>query len=131
MLSLCKQIKSVLKSRRLQSHFLHNVDDIVLIKDDISRGCWKVGRVVSLVFSLDGCVRSAKVALSSGRVIARPLNLFFSNRSMREHSESHENYEQQPSVSSKHESSNLRTMRTAAKRAKGKVKQILSRPIRM
>ena len=66
----------MLKSRRIQIHFSPNVDDIVLIKDDIPRGCWKVGRMVSLVFSLDGCVRSAKVALSSERVIARPLNLF-------------------------------------------------------
>ena len=50
---------------------------MVLIKDNVLRGCWKVGKVVSLVSSLDDCVRSANVSLSSGRVIARPLNLLY------------------------------------------------------
>lgn len=126
LLSLRERTQSVLKSRRIQSHFSPNVDEFVLIKDDIPRGCWRVGRVVSLVFSLDGCVRSAKVALSSGRVIARLLNLLFPIDVCKNTSESRENCEQQPSVSSKHESSNLRTMRTAAKQAKEKIKQILS-----
>ena len=126
LLSLRERTQSVLKSRQIQSHFSPNVDDIVLIKDDIPRGCWRVGTVVSLVFSLDGCVRSAKVALSSGRVTARPLNLLFPVEVCKNTSESRENCEQQPSVSSKHESSNLRKMRTAAKQAKEKIKQVLS-----
>lgn len=126
LLSLRERTQSVLKSRQIQSHFSPNIDNIVLIKDDIPRGCWRVGTVVSLVFSLDWCVRSAKVALSSGRVIARPLNLLFPVEVCKNTDESRENCEQQPSVSSKHESSNLRKMRTAAKQAKEKIKQVLS-----
>ena len=77
MLSLCERTHNVLKSRRIESKYSPKVDDVVLIKDNVPRGCWKVGKVVSLVSSLDSCVRSAKVALSSGRVIARPLNLLY------------------------------------------------------
>ena len=131
LLSLGEQTQSVLTSRQIQSHLTPDVDDIVLIKEGIPRGCWRVGTVVSLVFSLDGCVRSAKVALSSGRVIARPLNLLFLVEVSKNMAESRENCEQQPSVSSKHESSNLRKMRTAAKQAKEKIKKSFIRLINM
>ena len=77
LLSLRERTQSVLKSRRIESYYSTKVDDVVLIQDNVPRGCWKVGKVVSLVSSLDGCVRSAKVSLSSGRVIARPLNLHY------------------------------------------------------
>ena len=49
----------------------------MLIKDDLSRGCWRLGKLLSLVTSRDGQIRSAKVSLCSGRVIARPLNLLY------------------------------------------------------
>ena len=77
LLSLRGRTQSTLKFRRIQSQFSPSVDDVVLIKDDIPRGCWRVGKVLRLVTSRDGCVRSAKVALPSGRVIARPLNLLY------------------------------------------------------
>ena len=49
----------------------------MLIKDEIPRGCWKIAKIESLVCSRDGEIRSAKVRLSSGRVIGRPLNLLY------------------------------------------------------
>ena len=43
----------------------------------MSRGCWKLAKVISLVSSHDGHKRSAKVRISSGRVLVRPLNLLY------------------------------------------------------
>ena len=126
LLSLRERTQSVLKSRRIESYYSPKVDDVVLIKDNVPRGCWKVGKVVSLVSSLDGCVRSAKVYLSSGRVIARPSNHFYPLEVCEGASDPTESNEKQPSVPSKEESTNRRKIRTAAKRAKEKIKQMLS-----
>ena len=38
---------------------------------------WKLGRLVQLIHSNDGEIRSAKVVLSSRKVISRPLNLLY------------------------------------------------------
>ena len=126
LLSLRERTQSILKSRRIESYYSPKVDDVVLIKDNVPRGCWKVGKVVSLVSRHDGCVRSAKVSLSSGRVIARPLNLLYPLEVCEGASEPTESNEKQPSVSSKEESKKQRKIRTAAKRAKKKIKQMLS-----
>ena len=99
---------------------------MVLIKDNVPRGCWKVGKVVGLVSSLDGCVRSAKVSLSSGHVIVCPLNLLYPIEVCEGASEPTESNEKQPSVPSKEEPTNQRKIRTAAKHAKEKIKQMLS-----
>lgn len=34
-----------------------------------------MGKIIELIISLDGKVRSAKIKLASGRVIGRPINL--------------------------------------------------------
>lgn len=49
----------------------------MLVKDDVPRGCWKLAKIESLSSSRDGEIRSAKVQLSSGRVIGRPLNMLY------------------------------------------------------
>ena len=77
LLSLRERTQSKLKSSRIQSVESHSEGDIVLIKDEIPRGCWKIAKIESLVCSRDGEIRSAKVRLSSGRVIGRPLNLLY------------------------------------------------------
>jgi hypothetical protein len=53
------------------------VGDVVQIKDTVPRGSWKVGRIVQLVTSRDGNIRSAKIILPSKIVIGRPLNLLY------------------------------------------------------
>ena len=126
LLSLRERTQSTLKSRRIQSHFSPSVDDVVLIKDDIPRGCWRVGKVLRLVTSRDGCVRSAKVALPSGRVIARPLNLLYPIEVCEAASKMCENGEENTPLPSEQESTSHRTTRSAAKHAKAKIKQILS-----
>ena len=77
LLSLRERTQNTLKSGRIQSQLLSSEGDVVLIKDDLPRGCWRLGKIISLVSSLDGRIWSAKVSLCSGRVITRPLNLLY------------------------------------------------------
>ena len=66
-----------LRSNRIKSPFTVHVGDVVLVKDNLPRGCWKIGRIVESTVSRDGNIRSVKVRLPSGRVIGRPLNLIY------------------------------------------------------
>lgn len=50
---------------------------MVLIKDELPRGCWRLGRIKELIQSEDGEIRSAKVLLPTGKLIGRPLNLLY------------------------------------------------------
>lgn len=77
LLSLRERTKTSLKVGKSQSHYSPSVGDVVLVKEDIPRGCWKLGKITHLVTSHDGNIRSAKLVLSSGRTIGRPLNLLF------------------------------------------------------
>ena len=77
LLSLRERTQSQIQSKRIQSSHFPTAGDIVLVKDDIPRGCWKLAKVVSPVSSRDGETRSAKLQLPSGRVIGRPLNLLY------------------------------------------------------
>ena len=77
LLSLRERMQSTLKSGRIKSQSAPSVGDVVLIKDDLPHGCWRLGKLLSLVTSRDGQIRSAKVYLCSGCVIAHPLNLLY------------------------------------------------------
>ena len=77
LLSLRELTQSKLKSGRVQSEFSVNIGDVVSLKEDVPRGCWRLGKVTRLVPSLDGNVRSAEILLSSGRTVRRPLNLLY------------------------------------------------------
>ena len=77
LLSLRERSQTKLKSHRVQSHAYPSVGDIVLIKEDIPRGQWKMGKLIKLQNSQDGKVQSAEVQTSSGKVLRRPLNLLF------------------------------------------------------
>ena len=60
-------MQNQLKMARLQSPNAPSLGDIVVIKDDPSRGCWKKGKIVNLFKSGDGQIRSAKVKLSPAK----------------------------------------------------------------
>ena len=77
LLSLRERTESKLKSKRVQSKHSPTIGDVVLVKDEIPRGCWKLAKIVSLNSSSDGEIRSAKVQLPSGRIVGRPLNLLY------------------------------------------------------
>ena len=125
LLSLRERSQQKLKSRRIQSHFSPNIGDVVLVKDDLPLDCWRLGKVINLVQSRDGCFRSAKVSLPSGRIIGRPLNLLFPI----EVSKSAKEYpvkDVHGLVSDKERTTIRQPVRCAAKQAQLKIKESLS-----
>lgn len=72
LLSMRERSQRKLKERRTQSPFNANVGDVVLVKDDLPRGMWRIGRICELIESRDGHIRSAKVLLPSKKIIGRP-----------------------------------------------------------
>ena len=53
------------------------VGDVVLIKDDLPRGRWKVGRVCELIRGKDWKVRSAKIIVGPRKYLHRALSLLY------------------------------------------------------
>ena len=77
MLSLRERTQNKLKTERIHASYSARVGDIVLIKEDLPRGCWKLGKIIELVESRDQQVRSAKILLPTKRIIGRPLSLLY------------------------------------------------------
>ena len=61
LLSLRERTQNKLKTQRALSSSQANVGHIVLVKDDLPRGCWKIGKIIDLIKGSDQQVRSAKV----------------------------------------------------------------------
>ena len=53
------------------------VGSIVLLKEDLPRGVWKLAKITELISSNDGKIRAAKVLLLTKKVLNRPLNLLY------------------------------------------------------
>lgn len=77
LLSLRERTQCKHKSPRIQSAVCPNVNDVVLIKDDVPRGQWKLGKLIKLNVSKDRKIRSAEILTSTGKVLKRPLNLLY------------------------------------------------------
>ena len=67
----------MLQTKRIQSKYCPEKGQIVHLKDKGPRGTWKIGKIEELITSRDGQIRSAKVRLSSGIIVNRPLNLLY------------------------------------------------------
>ena len=72
-----RQQKTKLKGPMVQSPYTAKVGDVVLIKDDLPRGSWRLGRIQELIKSRDGQCRSARVLLASNKIIGRFSNLLY------------------------------------------------------
>ena len=64
----------LLHRKSKQSQQIPKVGDIVLIKENLPRGMWKLGKIVELIQSRDRLVRAAKVQLASKKIFSRALN---------------------------------------------------------
>ena len=77
LLSLRERTQTKLKEARVRFPLLAKVGDVVLIKDELPRGSWRMGKIQELVQSGDLQIRSAKVLLPSGKMLGRPLKLLY------------------------------------------------------
>ena len=77
LLSLRERTQTSLKHSKKQSPNLPQVGDVVLIKEDLPRGRWKIGRIQELVKGKDQLIQSAKVLISPKRFLHRPLSLLY------------------------------------------------------
>ena len=77
LLNLRERSQIKLKETRVKSPYSATKGDIVLIKDELPRGSWRIGRIVELVKSVDDEIRSAKVLLPSRKVFGQPLKLLY------------------------------------------------------
>ena len=75
LLSLRERSQSRLKETRVKSPYSAATGDIVLIKDDLPRGSWRVGRIAELLKSEDGEIRSARVTLPSNHLCILCINI--------------------------------------------------------
>ena len=77
LLSLRERTQNKIKSKRIQADNIPTQGDVVLIKEDLPRGQWRLGKLNRLRVSRDGQIRSAEVQTASGKILNRPLNLLF------------------------------------------------------
>jgi len=78
LLNIRERYQTNIKQNRIKSPHTASVGDIVLVKDEMPRGCWRLGKIIDLITSADGLIRSSKVCVSTGRVLCRPLSLLIS-----------------------------------------------------
>ena len=135
-----------LKEGRIQHNKEPQVGDVVLVKDDLPRGSWKIGRICELRTSQDGQIRSGRVLLPNKKTLNRPLNLLYPIECSKEaETKDRENASENQSTGSPQETSsgnesitipkvkpvareppNTRPKRQAAQRADEKIKDWLS-----
>ena len=77
LLSLRERTQTKLKEARVRFPLLAKVGDVVLIKDELPRESWRMGKIQELVQSGNLQIRSAKVLLPSRKMIGRPLKLLY------------------------------------------------------
>ena len=53
------------------------VGDVVLIKEDLPRGKWKIGRICELLCGRDQRVRSARITVAPNKIIRRALSFLY------------------------------------------------------
>jgi len=66
-----------LKGPKKQSHNIPQVGDVVLIKENLPCGRWKVGVIHELIQGRDGLIRLAKVLISPRSYLHRTLSLLY------------------------------------------------------
>lgn len=105
------------------------MDSVVLLKEDLPRGVWKMGKITELISSSDGKFRAAKVLLRTKKVLKRPLNLLYPLEccSVQEIEMTQDGEQLEETVEDT--STTLRPTRAAATSARKKMQRLLSSDI--
>ena len=77
LLSLRERTQHHVAHGRIQSQNTPKSGDVVLIKDNLPRGSWKLGKIQKLISSLDGQTRSAIILLPSKKTVNCPVSLLY------------------------------------------------------
>ena len=77
LLNLRERRQTHVKGPRIHEAEEPKVGSIVLSKEDLPRGVWKMAKITELISSNDGKIRAAKVLLPTKKVLNRPLNLLY------------------------------------------------------
>ncbi|CAC5402675.1 unnamed protein product [Mytilus coruscus] len=113
-----------LNKRKIRSKQYPQIGDIVLIKDDLPRGMWKIGKIINLSKSSDEQCRSAKVLLPSKKTLNRTLNFLYPlecHDDNVEQTDNVNNVEQNSKCET--QTSSTRPQRRAAEQAKQKIQE--------
>ena len=70
LLSLRERTQTHLKERRVWAKQSPRVGHVVLIKENLPRGTWRIGKTIELVSSQDGETRAAKILLPSKKILS-------------------------------------------------------------
>ena len=77
LMSLRERTQTRLAGPKKRSPTQAQIGDVVLIKDDLPRENWSIGKITELITSFDKQIRAARVLLASQRTISRPLCLLY------------------------------------------------------
>ena len=129
LLNLRERRQTHVKGPRIHEAEEPKVGSIVLSKEDLPRGVWKMAKITELISSNDGKIRAAKVLLPTKKVLNRPLNLLYplecdSGREI-EMTQDGEQLKETEEITS----NTLRLTRAAAIRAREQIKRLLSSEI--
>ena len=126
LLSLRERGQTHVKGPRIQAAEEPRVGSVVLLKEDLPRGVWKMGKITELISSNDGEVRAARVLLPSKKVLNRPLNhLYPLECGIGQKDDLTQDGEQLKEISS----TTMRPTRAAATRARQLMQNLLSSEI--
>jgi len=75
--SLRERTQSFLKGPHSTAVTVPEVGDIVLIKENLPRGKWRIRRITELIKSRDKKIRSANVVVGQRKILKRVINLLY------------------------------------------------------
>ena len=102
---------------------------VVLLKEDLPRGVWKMGKITELISSSDGKFLAAKVLLPTKKVLKRPLKLLYPLECSRVQEIEATQDGEQLEETVEDTSTTLRRTRAAATRARKQMQRFLSSEI--
>ena len=129
LLNLRERGQTHVKGPRIQAAEEPRVGNVVLLKEDLPRGVWKMAKITELISSSDGKFRAAKVLLPTKKVLKRPLNLLYPLEcgSVQEIEATQDGEQLEETVEDT--SITLRPTRAAATRARKQMQRLLSSEI--
>ena len=75
--SLQERATTCHKNPKTTAHHHPSCEDVVLVKDNLPRGSWKIAKIITLNKGSDGIIRTAKILFPNGKLTSRAINHLF------------------------------------------------------